>query len=175
MTKDEKTKVLQALKVMALALGQDPNEQRQLIYLDRLKALPIQAVLKAIERTMDEWKFNTYPPIGVIRDYAGVGDNKQALEDRAALTWDNLRSLRGKAYREAALDCPITAKCFRALGGIANFGMWNYEAEEKWRRKQFIELYATYSRDTRITQEFDQVESQGILQQITNNGLQRLS
>lgn len=173
MTKHEKEEILKGLSALALAFDKEPSAERNLLYLNNLKEFPVATVLIGIKRAMQNCKF--FPSIAEIRELAGMGNNKQALEDRAALAWDQLRSLRGKAYSESALECPITAKCFRALGGKMNFGMWDYEAQEQWKRKEFISLYAAYARDARITQEFDQVESQGILQQITNNGVQRLS
>lgn len=171
MTKAEKAQLLKAILHLAAAFDATLSQERQTIYLENLSKIPYPVIAGAIQRCMDTCKF--FPSIAEIRELAGQGDNKQALEDRAALAWDNLRSLRGKAYRESALECPITAKCFRALGGKMNFGTWDYDAQEQWKRKEFISLYTAYARDSRITQEFDQVESQGILQQITNHGVQR--
>lgn len=165
MTKDDKAKILQALGALAATLGQDVSSTRQLLYLDHLKDLGVEAINVAVNRAINTCRF--FPSVAELRELAGNGDGKVALEDRATLAWENLRSLRGsKAYHEEALADPITKKCFFALGGSNGFGTWDYETQETWKRKQFISLYQSYSRTSQAAQELTHSESSGILQQI---------
>lgn len=167
MTKHEKAEILQAIANLAMAFERDISEDRMKIYLEDLKDLPVDRVLAAIRQARRTCKF--FPSIAELRELAGSGENKQALEDQAALAWDRLRCLR-RGYRHEALACPITKKCWLALGGTNGFAVWDYEAQEQWKRKEFISLYLAYARTAGRSPELTHEDSANLLQRLNMKG-----
>lgn len=147
MTKQERGRVLQALLTLAAAFDQEVSPERLDLYVDRLAALPLEAVVTAVTRAMDTKTY--FPAIAELRALAGADDPhaKQALEDQAVLAWESLRRLKGRLpYNPEALTDPLTMKAFRALGGRNGFGQWDYEKHEEWKRKEFVAVYQAAAR-----------------------------
>lgn len=174
MTKAEKAEVLKALMWLADGLDRELSPSRQKFYLENLTDLPVVAILSGIQVCAKSSKF--FPSVPELREICENGNQKERLEDQAALAWERLRNgKKGKAYDETALDDPIIHKCFLAMGGrksgLTGFGMWNLD-QETWKRKDFLALYQTYSRT--MGQELKALsyeESENILTRFTEKGI----
>lgn len=166
-TKEEKARILEALVTLAAAFELDMSWQRQQIYLSALSALPVPDVLRAASLAIRTCKF--FPSIAELFELASRGQTKIAIEDRAAQAWAALRQLSGSStYRQSALDeDSITRKCFKALGGAQSFGVWDFEKQEEWKRKQFLSLYQAYARTQQCQLELDHKTSVNVLNRLT--------
>lgn len=114
-------------------------------YFEDLQHLPIDQVTAVFVLARRRHTF--FPSIAELLHIArDAFAEPQALPPRnqAMEAWNALRRLSGLAYREAALDDPITHHCFQAMGGAASFGLWDYDRDEARLRQYFCDLYQTY-------------------------------
>lgn len=136
MERHEQQLVAASLTRIGVSLGAELSPQRLKIYLEDLQDVPFDALRVALERAGKQCKF--FPSVAELRELAG--GQQPSLEDQAIAAWDSLRCLR-KGWKAEALDDPLIRRCFDRLGGFNSFASWDYEKEEKWKRREFIELY----------------------------------
>ena len=164
MTKEDKATVLQSLTKMALALGQEPSVERQKIYLEHLSSLPLSAILAGVQKTIDTWVYNTYPPVGYIRNQAG---GNQTLEQEAEAEWYQLRNYQGP-LQCMAMDGP-TIQVVAAMGGRGSgawaFGKWPSD-QEGWKKKEFIGRYVAMFTPSVPTAQIPHQEAQELIARI---------
>lgn len=162
MTKNERAMTLKALVRMAMALGQSPHEEQLVIYLDILNDLPADAAIDAINHVAKTWKFNTLPPVGVIREQAGSQDDeKTELEDEALRVFEGL-------CRYGGTNDPIGKRAWRLIAPNGYIDDFNKVGDFK--RKAFIELYLKFSSSRKHEELEDrtipQVEANAIMKRI---------
>jgi hypothetical protein len=115
-------------------------------YFDDLQAYSIEQVQVILVHARQTCKF--FPNNAELLEIAHTlfdPTPRLAPPARALQAWNALRSFSGTAYRETALEDPITHHVFEAMGGRTTFGTWNYEQEEGFMRKYFCDLYITYA------------------------------
>ena len=162
MTKMEKGQILDALATMAMGLGQEPHEERNLLYIENLKDLPLTNILSAIHRITKTWKFNTFPPIGVIREQAGSQDDeKTELEDEAIRVFEEL-------CRYGGTNDPLGKRAWRLIA--PNGYIDDFHRVGDFKRKAFIDLYLKFSasqqREELEDRTIPQVEANAIMKRI---------
>lgn len=110
-------------------------------YWEAMADLPLEAALAALQTAVRTCTY--FPTPAELRTLLDGNPH-----DQAVLQWYRLRRLTGRGYNEEALQDPLVAACFRALGGRQRFGAWHYEREEKWKMREFCDLYASLARQT---------------------------
>lgn len=107
-----------------------------------LRDLPLEAFEQAVAMALETCKF--LPAPAELRELAGV----LRPDDRAVLAWDAVQ----KAYRDHGADYslnfddPAVNATLRSLGGLEAFADRMERDEEKWVRKDFERIYASYCR-----------------------------
>lgn len=137
-------------------------------YVEELCDLSLERVLIGLKTSTQESDF--YPGIASIRKFAGA--TSSASMELAEAKWYELRKLTGyPPYSKIALDDPLTKLCFERLGGEQGFGLWDYEKDEHWRRKQFCESYAALARcqNRGISTQVNRSEAIGVLDGIISS------
>ena len=138
MRDNDLTLLTQKLAELGEHFGAELSKARLLSYLECLCDLSPERVLTAIRVTKLTCKF--FPTVAELRELAGGAT--VTTEERAELAWANLRRLTGsKAYNPLALTDPIARDCFEVLGGAEAFGVWDYEKQEDFKKRRFVELY----------------------------------
>lgn len=100
----------------------------------------------AIVRCLREYKFSGFPPVGQIREWAGVGEGGLRIEDRAALAWDRvLEAIRNVgAYRSVNFDDPAINATIRTLGGWQDLCDAKSDELRQFIRPRFLESYRAH-------------------------------
>jgi len=136
-----------AMGIMGEAFQKTPSESLAEIYLKLLADMSIDDFEQACLTLINTRKITgTFPLVAEIREAAANGGIP--LETRAALAWDTaLTALHDHGpYQSPSFADPIITRIIIAWGGWADFGLWPAE-ETKWKRKEFMQLYAAYVSD----------------------------
>lgn len=142
-----KPQIIDQLVILAEAFGLSFNDARMGIYADCLADLSIDKIQVGVYRLIKTRTFaGNLPTVAEIRE-AIAGDG-QPLETRAALAWDTaVRAIHEHGpYQSPQFPDPIITRIVIAWGGWIDFGNWPAE-ETKWKRKEFMQLYAAYASD----------------------------
>jgi hypothetical protein len=143
-----KSQIIDQLVILAEAFGLSVTDARMEIYADMLSDLPIEKLRAGIVHIIKTRTFaGNLPTVAEIRE-AVIGDG-QPIETRAALAWDTaLSAIHDHGpYQSPSFTDHIITRIVIAWGGWADFGLWPAE-ETKWKRKEFMQLYAAYAADT---------------------------
>ncbi len=154
--------LIHELNTLGIAFGIDLSQERLAIYVQELQPLEDDVLRHAVTLARQTCKF--FPSIAELLELAGATHPK--LSELAEAKWYELRQLTGSlAYSASALEDPLVKICFHQLGGHSGFGMWDYENDEVWRKKQFCESYAALvrSKDRGILTQVDRSEAIGML------------
>jgi len=161
MKNPSKSLILDELSTLAKMTKGEADGDVLNLYWEELQHFPLPQVIQTLRgmRRTAKW----FPTVAEILEEMGI--KKTSLSDQAALAWEALRCLR-KGYREEALTDPITKKCFRALGGRMNFGVWDYAGQEQWKKKEFMDLYQAVAGTGADKLEISHEEAEGCLQSL---------
>ena len=143
-----KKQIIDQLVILSEAYGLSINEARLQIYADMLSDIPIDKLRAGIVHIIKTRTFaGNLPTVAEIREAAN--SNGVPLETRAALAWDMaLSAIHDHGpYQSPKFPDPIITRIVIAWGGWIDFGNWPAE-ESKWKRKEFMQLYAAYAADT---------------------------
>jgi len=157
--------LIQHLSNLGVLFGVELSEQRLALYVEGLSDIPEANFASACLLVRCNCKF--FPSVSELRKFAmcGTWDAENLAEHR----WYALRSLSGyPAYHKAALADHFTKICFERMGGPSTFGTWDYDKDEHWRRKHFIEMYATLLSHPPVEQ-LSGPEGNTLLKKLTEN------
>lgn len=144
-----KPEIIDQLVILSEAYGLSINDARLEIYAEMLSDLPIEKIRVGIVHIIKTRTFaGNLPTVAEIREAAN--SNGVPLETRAALAWDMALTAIHKhgPYQSPSFSDPIITRIVIAWGGWTDFGLWPAD-ETKWKRKEFMQLYAAYAADTR--------------------------
>lgn len=134
--------------VLETAVGRELTGPQAKVWYTVLGDLTREQLEVAVVRCLREYKYAGFPPLGVLRSYAGCSEPAALpVSDRAVVAWDRvvdaIRRIGG--YQTVEFDDPAINAAVRTLGG------WNtlceIETEELHRfvRQRFAEAYRAHS------------------------------
>jgi hypothetical protein len=144
MRPDDKQRFGIAMGIMGEAFQKKPSESMTEIYWKILQDMTIEDFEGASLSIINTRKITgTFPLVAEIREAAQT--STEPLEIRIAIGWDKLKYAlhRHGHYDSVQFDDPIIHRIVDSWGGWMELD-WETK-EDKWKRKEFVELYRAYS------------------------------
>lgn len=138
---------LECMAVLALGVGKNMPANQADVWFQVLGDLTAEQLKQAVVRSLREHKFAGFPPMGVLREYAGASTSPVAITDRAVVAWDRVVDAikRHGGYRTVDFDDACINAAVRTLGG------WNSLCETETHelhafvRQRFAEAYKAHA------------------------------
>ena len=135
------------MAAMEAVVGNQMTKQQSAAWYEMLKDLTVPQLEQGVKLTLLSYTYAGFPPVGKIREAAGVRSGAFKVEDRATLAWEAVRRAiaRVGAYESPKfVDDPYIVPTIRAMGGWVQLCDTPPD-EMQWREKAFRTNYATLS------------------------------
>lgn len=117
------------------------------VWYQLLDDLSVEQLQNAVVRTLREYKFSGFPPVGLLREFGGAGAVKAITDnDRAVLAWSRVIDAihREGAYRSVDFDDRVIHAAVRDLGGWVALCDTPAHDLHAFVRPRFLEAYRVH-------------------------------
>lgn len=138
----------ECIAVLESGVGREMPKDQAKVWFEVLSDLAVLQLRTAVVRALREHKFAGFPPVGMLREWAGCGATVAIpAQDRAIVAWDAvLQAMRDHGgYQSVQFDDPAVTAAVRSVGG------WQYMCELETEtlcqfvRPRFLEAYRAHA------------------------------
>lgn len=135
------------MAVIEATVGKEMTEEQSAAWYELLKDLTRDELERGVRVALQTHTFGGFPPIGKIRECAGVSSRAITSDDKATLAWESVRRAIKKvgSYDSPKFDDPIIHAAIRSIGGWISLCDTPPD-EMKWRERDFRTNYASLSK-----------------------------
>lgn len=144
MKPDDDVAFAEIMGMFGEAFDKPSSPEKIEIYFQCLKDLDIEAIKQAAIAILNHKTISTFPLVAEIREAA---ENQLPMDTQAILAWDKfMYALQNHCpYDSVQFDDPVISQIVRAWCEWPQMGEWREDERHFW-RKEFMRLYAAYSK-----------------------------
>ena len=137
----------ECVALICSTVGKEMPVEQSRAWFAMLGDLTVEQLKVGIVNALRDYTFAGFPPVGKIREAAGVRSGVLQSQDRATLAWEAVRRAIRQVggYNSPDFEDKVINACIRGMGGWVAM-CDTPEAEMVWREKTFLQNYATLSK-----------------------------